>query len=819
MAKKPINLVITGENASALKALNEVGAASEKSARRTAAASKRHAAAMDKMSTTAMVAGGAMLAGFGGIVAVAGRFEQEISKVGAVSGATGTELEKLSEAALKAGADTAFSASQAAQAEAELAKAGISTADILGGGLRGALALAAAGQIDLAQAAEISAQTMNLFGLAGKDVTRIADTLAAGANKSAADIQTLADGLKQGGLVAKQTGLSLEETVGALALFADNALVGSDAGTSLKSMLQRLSNPSKEAKKRMDELGVAMYDANGQFVGLETLAGNLRDAFDDLTPAQRNAAMATIFGADSVRAAAILFESGAKGAREYTKAVSDQGAASRVASQYLDNLSGDLEALKGSIETALIQGGSKATGALRSMTQAATGLVNAFADAPDAVQTTVIAFGGITGASLLAVGGIMKVASAAKSTKAAFLAMSPTAVAGVTALGAAVAVGGLALAEWGREKEQARIKTQQFTDALRADTGAFGANTREMIRNSLVSGDLLDDLAKLNGFLSSGRAPIDVYTDAVQGNVEAQQELRRAILDSGSATVYWTGVTDENRRKIENAWVETGGNIRDVALDVIGPAFALPAIGFSDLDQALTDNIATLGRAKKAYEAEAGAKKDSAQIARDLTAAETELKDAISLHGATSEQAKAAKQRYNTALAAQRNLDREVAQAQRDVTAGMAANAAAADNAGGPLGRYAQRLREVRDMFRDATAAGREFAYTSSIVTITNPNALPSIPGRAGGGPVSRGEAYVIGEQGPELFVPGKDGTIIPNGAMNVASRAGGGMGGTIMVQVEVNVDPITGRKVYRLAQEDQRRNGPWNLMLSPTAA
>lgn len=818
MAKKPINLVITGENASALKALNEVGAASEKSARRTAAASKRHAAAMDKMSTTAMVAGGAMLAGFGGIVAVAGRFEQEISKVGAVSGATGTELEKLSEAALKAGADTAFSASQAAQAEAELAKAGISTADILGGGLRGALALAAAGQIDLAQAAEISAQTMNLFGLAGKDVTRIADTLAAGANKSAADIQTLADGLKQGGLVAKQTGLSLEETVGALALFADNALVGSDAGTSLKSMLQRLSNPSKEAKKRMDELGVAMYDANGQFVGLEKLAGNLRDAFDDLTPAQRNAAMATIFGADSVRAAAILFESGAKGAREYTKAVSDQGAASRVASQYLDNLSGDLEALKGSLETALIQGGSKATGALRSMTQAATGLVNAFADAPDAVQTTLVAFGGITGASLLAVGGIMKVASAARDTKAAFLAMSPTAVAGVTALGAALAVGGLALAEWGREKEQARIKTQQFTDALRADTGAFGANTREVIRNSLVSGDLLDDLGKLNGFLSSGRAPLDVYTDAVQGNVSAQQELRRAILDSGEATIYWQGTSEEARRRIENAWVTTGGNIRDVAQDV-GKVVAEGVFGYSQIDQALMENIATLGNARKAYEAEAGAKKDSATIARELAAAETALKDAISLHGATSEQAKAAKLRYNTALAAQRNLDREVAQAQREVTAGMAANATAADNAGGPLGRYAQRLREVRDMFRDAAAAGREFAYTSSIVTITNPGALPSIPGRAGGGPVSRGEAYVVGEQGPELFVPGKDGTIIPNGAMNVASRAGVGTGGTIMVQVAVNVDPITGRKVYRLAQDDQRKNGPWNIKLSPTAA
>jgi TP901 family phage tail tape measure protein len=819
MAKKPINLVITGENASALKALNEVGAASEKSARRTAAASKRHAAAMDKMSTTAMVAGGAMLAGFGGIVAVAGRFEQEISKVGAVSGATGTELEKLSEAALKAGADTAFSASQAAQAEAELAKAGISTADILGGGLRGALALAAAGQIDLAQAAEISAQTMNLFGLAGKDVTRIADTLAAGANKSAADIQTLADGLKQGGLVAKQTGLSLEETVGALALFADNALVGSDAGTSLKSMLQRLSNPSKEAKKRMDELGVAMYDANGQFVGLETLAGNLRDAFDDLTPAQRNAAMATIFGADSVRAAAILFESGAKGAREYTKAVSDQGAASRVASQYLDNLSGDLEALKGSLETALIQGGSKATGALRSLTQAATGMVNGFAAAPPALQETVLAITGISGASLLAVGGISKLMSAGKEAIGTFTSMSGNARASTAILAGALVAGGFAIGQWAKEKEAARQKTLAFTDALRADSNEFGVNTEEVVRNQLATGDLLDNLGKLSGSLSSGRAPFEVYVDAVQGSAEAQRELRAAIIETGEANISWRGVSKEVQAAVSAEWTRTGGNFRQVARRLYGDSIANLIFFYSDLEQSVGETADRIGDAEKAVKAEAGAAKDSAEIARDLSNAKRGLADAVAVYGRNSEQARAAQARYNAALKAQNDLNKEIAAAERDAARARREAAAAADATNPSLLRYAQRLREIKQAFDDAKAAGESYRYVSSIVTITNPNALPSIPGRAGGGPVSRGEAYVIGEQGPELFVPGKDGTIIPNGAMNVASRAGGGMGGTIMVQVEVNVDPITGRKVYRLAQEDQRRNGPWNLMLSPTAA
>jgi hypothetical protein len=105
---------------------------------------------------------------------------------------------------------------------------------------RAALALAASGQLDLAESATVAAQTMNTFGLAGKDVTHIADVLSASANKSAADVHGLGMSLRMGGLLAKQTGLSLEDTVGTLSAFADHALIGSDAGTSLKTMLQRL---------------------------------------------------------------------------------------------------------------------------------------------------------------------------------------------------------------------------------------------------------------------------------------------------------------------------------------------------------------------------------------------------------------------------------------------------------------------------------------------------------------------------------------------------------------------------------------------------
>jgi TP901 family phage tail tape measure protein len=327
------------------------------------------------------------------------QFNKAISGVGAVANATAADLENLRKAALQAGADTAFSASEAATAEAELAKAGLSTADILGGALSGSLDLAAAGQLALGDAATITAQALNTFNLNGSDTSHVADVLAAGANKSAADVSQLGQALAQGGLVAKQTGLSLEDTVGVLSLFADNALVGSDAGTSLKTALQRLVPQSAEAAGAMKDLGLTFFDAQGNFVGIEETASRLQQALGGLSTEQRQTALTTIFGADAIRAAGLLYEAGGAGVREYTSAVNDVGAAQRVASAQLDNLAGDFEQLKGSVETVLIGLGSSADSGLREIVQALTAGVNSvgeFVQSPVFNQVTE-AIGGALG--------------------------------------------------------------------------------------------------------------------------------------------------------------------------------------------------------------------------------------------------------------------------------------------------------------------------------------------------------------------------------------------------------------------------------------
>src|SRR5919198_6371334 len=138
----------------------------------------------DSLIATASVIGTGLVAAFGAAVFAAARFDKKMSEVSAASNASAGDLEKLRQAALDAGRDTAFSASEAAEAETQPAKAGVAVRDILSGGLKGALSLAAAGQIEVGEAAEIAATAMTQFGLSGKELPHVADLLAAAAGKA-----------------------------------------------------------------------------------------------------------------------------------------------------------------------------------------------------------------------------------------------------------------------------------------------------------------------------------------------------------------------------------------------------------------------------------------------------------------------------------------------------------------------------------------------------------------------------------------------------------------------------------------------------------
>jgi TP901 family phage tail tape measure protein len=332
--------------------------------------------AMRKIGTAGKYIGVAAVGGLALAVKTAADFNSEMATVATLSHASASQVDLLAQSAKTSGVAIGVSAIDAAKAEQELVKAGISVRDILGGGLKGALDLAAAGQTDVASATEIAASAMTQFSLKGKDVPHIADLLAAGADKALGSVTDLGYGLSQVGTTADQMGYHIEGTVGTLAEFAQAGLTGERGGTTFKQMLLQLAAPTKQASLLMKQYGLSLYDTNGQIKPLPELAGNLQKSFEGLDPATRNAALGVIFGSRAIQGANILIKDGEAGNRKWIRSVNDQGFAAHQASGKLDSLKGDFSKLKAAAVGGLIDLGSGSQSPLRGLVQNTTDEIN-----------------------------------------------------------------------------------------------------------------------------------------------------------------------------------------------------------------------------------------------------------------------------------------------------------------------------------------------------------------------------------------------------------------------------------------------------------
>jgi TP901 family phage tail tape measure protein len=360
----------------------------ESAASRVGASMVNVAANIAKVTAATVALGaGAAAAGLGNAVKVAADFESQLSAIAAVSSkaevAAVGGMKAMSDVALQLGKDTAFSATQAAAGMEEMVKAGVSLTDVMGGGAKAALDLAAAGALEVSEAATIASNAMNAFALSGKDLPAIADTLANAANASATDVHQLGLGLASVGAVAHTVGLSFEDTTTAIAEFAQMGLKGSDAGTSFKTMLLKLSGDGKPAISMMKELGIItadganqFFDAEGKVKSFAEISGVLQTAMKGLTKEQQINALQTMFGTDAIRAAAIAAEKGAEGANALTQAQKEVGGAAAVAKERLNNLKGAMEALGGSWEVIRIKIGTPFLPILTKGVQALTKALN-----------------------------------------------------------------------------------------------------------------------------------------------------------------------------------------------------------------------------------------------------------------------------------------------------------------------------------------------------------------------------------------------------------------------------------------------------------
>lgn len=349
------------------------------------------------ISRAGLAIGGAIAAGVG--VAAVGLkqaislgidYQNNLNELQAVSGATGEQMAAVSTRAVALGNDLslpATSAADAAQAMLELAKGGL-TVDQAMQAAKGTLQLAAAAQISGAQAAEIQANALNSFGLSADQAGHVADVLANTANQSSGDITDFAYALAQTGAVAHQFGISIEDTSTALGLLANAGIKGSDAGTLLKTALTQLAAPSKPAAAAIQDLGLKVFDAQGKFVGLQSLMSQLHDASVRMTQQQYSAATATVFGTDAVRLAGVAAQDTAADWTTMSTAVDRSGGAADVAAAQMKGLGGALQGFQSQLETVQLEVYQQISPALEKVTRLGTDVLASAGDATVRVLQT-----------------------------------------------------------------------------------------------------------------------------------------------------------------------------------------------------------------------------------------------------------------------------------------------------------------------------------------------------------------------------------------------------------------------------------------------
>ena len=377
------------------------------------------------LGTTIQMAGMAGI-GFGVFDAVKGYadFEEEMSAVKAISGATADEFQKLNEKAIQMGADTKFSALESAQAFKYMGMAGWKTNEMIGG-IAGIMNLAAASGEDLAMTSDIVTDSLSAFGLQAKDSAMFADVLAAAATNSNTNVALMGQTFKYAAPVAGALGFSVQDTALAVGLMANQGIKGSEAGTALRAMMTRLVKPTKESGEAMDILGLNILDANGKMKPFRDIIADIREGMKKLSPDSKAAVAGMLAGQEAMSGLLALVNSPYEDFDKLAGAIDNSnGAAERMAKIRMDNLKGDLEQLSGDWDsfTTKLMGGS--IGGFRDIVQ---GIDNWFVGLTENFETNGITIrsvlDGITSAIKELVGQTLKMEGLPSILSAAALAV------------------------------------------------------------------------------------------------------------------------------------------------------------------------------------------------------------------------------------------------------------------------------------------------------------------------------------------------------------------------------------------------------------
>lgn len=326
-------------------------------------------------------------------VSTYGAFEESMSNVKAISGATGEEFEKLTAKAKEEGATTKFTAKDSADAFGYMAMAGWKTEDMLNG-IDGIMSLAAASGEDLATTSDIVTDALTAFGLQASDSGHFADVLAQASANASTNVGMMGESFKYVAPVAGALKYSVEDVSLALGLMANANVKGSMAGTSLKTSLANLAAPTDKMQGAMDKYGISLTKRNGEMRTLHEVLDNLRSSLGGLSETEQTAAASTIFGKEAMAGMLAIIDASEDDYNKLTAAVNNaDGASQQMADTMLDNMNGSFTLLQSAVDGAKIALGKRLSPYLREFATWITGKMplveDAIGDAMDHVDAKV----------------------------------------------------------------------------------------------------------------------------------------------------------------------------------------------------------------------------------------------------------------------------------------------------------------------------------------------------------------------------------------------------------------------------------------------
>lgn len=514
----------------------------------------------------------AVAAPFAASTMVFAGFEQEMARVRALTGATGDDFAALEKEARRLGEMTVFSARQAAEAMSFFALAGFDVQKILKS-VGPALNLAAAGQIEIAQAADITAKIMAGMGIEAEKVGNAVDVLTKAMTTANTDLVQLGDAMKYVGPIAKQAGISFEEITSAIQLLSNAGIQGQMAGTTLRGSLLSLTDPSEKAIGLMRQLGIEVKDAAGNVLPLADIISQFERAFAGMGTAERLGIIGGIFDARQAAGFAELISQGGERLRQFTKTLKQSGGtAQRIADTQINTLSGTAEILKSALEELGISIGKSIVGPLRATLTLITKAVTVAAEWVKANQKVVLAVGaaavgiGALGASLITFGIMSKLAGFAIGVVISSMAALKVAVSSVAVvLGAIASPIGIAVAAFGLLGAAALNGSGIAGDAIewlkkqfRTLSGTVG-EVMQAITSALAGGDVEAAAgvmwASLRLAWESGISALNrIWIEAQRFSLIAFEGLRSGTL----------AVAQDMWHDLQTGWIETTSFISKV---------------------------------------------------------------------------------------------------------------------------------------------------------------------------------------------------------------------------------------------------------------